>query len=227
MFWESVGAGLGVLAYWQTYVAGLLFLLLSIGPMFLIGAMAMNSGRAGGAIGCLSMLALPFFQVFALVVFVLTLSPIILGVAHDAAWSFPWGLAAQAPWELAKFVAKLLVVAFVLAFIPIVGRFQTLHVLLLGSIALALVLGIVAHGNPALASKDLHFWPGFWFVLGILVVGTAAEWIGTLLAAFLAAALEEKIEGIAKLVVVPVAATFGFIPLFIYGAWLGTQVRGM
>ena len=92
MFWESVGSGLGVLAYWQTYLAGLLFLALSVGPMFLIGAVAMKSGRAEGAIGCLSMLVLPFFQVFALVVFVLTMSPIILGLSQEAAWSFPWSL---------------------------------------------------------------------------------------------------------------------------------------
>lgn len=85
MFWESVSTGLGVLAYWQTYVAVLLFLALSMGPMLLIGFVAMSSGRAEGLVGCLTMLILPFFQAFALVVFVLTMSPIILRLSHEAA----------------------------------------------------------------------------------------------------------------------------------------------
>lgn len=226
MFWESVGSGLGVLAYWQTYLAGLLFLALSVGPMFLIGAVAMKSGRAEGAIGCLSMLVLPFFQVFALVVFVLTMSPIILGLSQEAAWSFPWSLTAEAPWEVAKFVGKLLLAAIVLAFIPILGCLQSLHTLLLGSLALVLVIGMIKMVNPTLAAKSVHFWPGFWFTAGLLIIGAVMAWFGVMLAALLATAIEAKTgEGIGQLLVFPVAAIFGFIPLFMYGAWLGAQLR--
>lgn len=226
MFWESVGNGLRVLSYWQTYLAGLLFLALSMGPMFLIGTVAMKSGRGEGLVGCLSMLILPFFQVFALVVFVLTMAPIILGISQEAAWSFPWSLTAEAPWEVTKFVGKLLLAAIVLAFIPILGRLQSLHTLLLGSLALVLVVGIIKMANPTLAAKSVHFWPGLWFAVGLLIISGVMAWLGIMLAALLATAIESKTgEGIGQLLVFPVAAIFGFIPLFIYGAWLGAQLK--
>jgi hypothetical protein len=225
MFWESVSAGLGVLAYWQTYVAVLLFLALSMGPMLLIGFVATSSGRAEGLIGCLSILILPFFQVFALVVFVLTMSPIILGLSHEAAWSFPWTLTAEAPWPVAKLLGLLLLGAIILAFIPIIGRLQSLHTLFLGSFALVLVVGLIGSANPDLAAKHVVFWPGFWFIVGLIVVGSVMAWLGTMLAALLATVIEAKAEGMGQLLVFPIAATFGFIPVFIYGAWLGAQLR--
>ena len=126
---------------------------------------------------------------------------------------------------MAKFVGKLLVAAIVLAFIPILGRVQSMHTLLLGSFALALVIAIIASINPTVAAKQIHFWPGFLFVIGLLVVGSAMAWIGTMAAALLSTVIEARAEGMGQLLVLPVAAVFGFIPLFIYGAWLGSQIR--
>ncbi len=226
MFWGAVTGGLGVLTYWETYVAGLEYLALFMIPMTVVGIVATKSERAAGAIGCLSMLVLPVFQVFAIVVFVLTLSPIILGLSHDAAWAFPWTLTREAPGSLAKFVGLLLVAAVILAFVPILGRLQSLHTLLLGALALALVMGIIDTTNPGIVSKRVHFWPGFWFALGLLVIGGLMAWIGTLVAAVLATAVESAAEGLGQLLMFPVAAIFGFIPVFIYGTWLGAQLRG-
>lgn len=107
--WDAVKGGLGVLTYWETYAAGLEYLALYMIPTGLAGYFAMKSERAGGAIGCLSMLVLPAVGAFAIVVFVLTLSPIILGLSHDAAWAFPWVLAIKAPWSMVKFVGLLLI----------------------------------------------------------------------------------------------------------------------
>lgn len=225
MFWDSVRAGLGVLTYWQTYAAGLLFFLISMGPMVLIGMGMEKAGRAGGAIGCLSMLVMPLIQTFALVVFVLSLAPIILGLSNDAAWSFPWLLTAEAPWTMTKFVGKLLIAAAVLAFIPLIGRFQSLHTLLLGGIALASVIGILGAMNPAIAAKNISLWPGFWFIVGLLVLGAAMAWTGMMAAALFVSLIESLFGGIGQLLAFPVAAVFGFIPLFIYGAWLGSQLR--
>jgi len=184
MFWDAVASGLGTLAHWQTYAAALLFLLLSVGPIMLIGLAMLSSGRAAAAIGCLSMLVVPFLQTFALVVFVLTLA---------------------------------------LAFVPMLGRMQSLHTLLLGGLALALVVGIIEHNSPA---RTIPMWPGFWFVVGLLIVGGALAWVGMILAAILATAIDAKAEGLGQLVAFPVAAALGFVPLFIYAGWLGTQIRG-
>ena len=46
------------------------------------------------------------------------------------------------------------------------------------------------------------------------------------MAAALSIALEGRFgEGLAQVVVFPVAAVFGFIPLFIYGAWLAHNLE--
>lgn len=226
MFWDAVIGGLGVLTYWETYVAGLEYLAVFMVPMGVVGYFAMKSERAAGAIGCLSMLVLPALQVFAVFVFVLTLSPIILGFSQDAAWAFPWVLAFEAPGSVAKFIGLLLVAALLLAFVPILGRLQSLHTLVLGALGLALVLGIIDNANPGFVSKRVHFWPGFWFAFGLLAIGGLLAWIGTLVAAALATAVESAAEGFGQLLMFPIAAIFGFIPVFIYGAWLSAQLRG-
>lgn len=222
MFFDAVASGLSTLLHWQTYAAVVLFLLLSAGPMVLFGLAMSSAGRAGGVVGCLSMLITPFLQTFALVVFVLTLAPVMLGFSSDAAWAFPWALFAAEPWFMVKLVGKLLIAALILAFVPILGRMQSLHTLLLGSLALGLIIGLIEHSNP---TRSIPMWPGFWFVVGLLIVGSALAWVGMLLAAIIAAAVEAKAKGLGQLVAFPIAATLGFLPLFIYAGWLGTQVR--
>lgn len=51
-------------------------------------------------------------------------------------------------------------------------------------------------------------------------------WVGMMVAALAVTALELAQEGIGQIVMFPIAAIFGFIPVFMYGAWLGAQVRG-
>jgi hypothetical protein len=117
-----------------------------------------------------------------------------------------------------------------MAFLPILGRFPPFHSLVLGALALALVIAIIENTYPGAVSKRVHFWPGFWFAVGLLVVGGVMVWLGVLVAALLAMAVDAiagdtAAKGLGQLLMFPVAATFGFIPVFIYGAWLGAQLR--
>ena len=63
MFWDSVLAGLKVLTYWETYVAGLEYLAIIFIPMAIVGMIIEKSESGGAAVGCLSMLFLPVLQV--------------------------------------------------------------------------------------------------------------------------------------------------------------------
>jgi hypothetical protein len=225
MFWESVGHGLGVLTYWQTYVAGLEYLLIFLAPMMVFG-IAMQKG--GGSAGCLGMLLMPLVQVAAMAIFVITLSPIILGAGEDAAWSLPWMVIGQAPGLFLKLIGSLFLAALVLAFIPLFGRVQALQTLILGSIALAFVLNILRASSPELENAKVDLIPGFWFTVGLVVVGAGMSWIGIMVAALALTAVGAKGEEMgsgAQLLVFPIAAIFGFIPVFIYGAWLGSQLK--
>ena len=219
-------AGLKVLTYWETYVAGLEYLAIFLIPMAIVGMIMEKSEGGGAAVGCLSMLLLPVLQVAAMAVFVLTLVPIIFGFAEDAAWSFPWKILAMAPGAFFKLVGVLVVAAIVLAFIPILGQLNSLQTLVLGGIALMFVLGILDSVNPGIVKGRVDFVPGFWFSVGLLVIGGVMSWVGMMVAALIATALEMAEEGIGQLLMFPIGAIFGFIPVFMYGAWLGAQVRG-
>jgi hypothetical protein len=34
-------------------------------------------------------------------------------------------------------------------------------------------------------------------------------------------------EEISQLIMIPLGSVFGFIPIFIYGAWIGLQIKGL
>lgn len=225
MFWSSIANGFEVLSYWETYVAGVIFILISIGPTVPIGLLAMKSGRFSGLAGCLPVLILPIFQVFAFFVFVVTLSPIILGLSNDAAWTLPWQLIFHFPWGIIKLIFVLLLATFLIAFVPLIGRLQSLHTLIMGSVALIMVLGILKAVNPVFPIENVRLWPGFWFTLGLLLVGAVLAWVGLMLAAFLSAPIEAAVAGLGQLILFPIGGIFGFIPVFIYGAWLGAQIH--
>lgn len=226
MFWQSVWNGLKVLGHWEAYVAGLEYLAIFMLPMLLFALIKERSESAGGILGCLSMILIPMLQAAAILVLVITLSPIILGIDHNAAWTLPWAVLSIAPGLFAKSVVTLLVVSFVLAFIPILGQFQSLQTLVLGAISLVFSAGLLKALSPGTLEGGGPLYPGFWFVIGLLVIGGGMSFIGTMVAALFASAVGTAHEDTGQLLVFPVAAIFGFIPVFIYGAWLGAQLRG-
>jgi len=226
MFWDSVIAGLKVLTYWETYIAGLEYLAIFFIPMIVMGIVMQKNEGAGALAGCLSILLMPIVQVAAMAVMVLTLAPIIFGFAEDAAWSFPWRLITTAPGAFFKLVGVLIVAAIILAFIPILGGLHSLQTLVLGGIALMFVLGILDSVNPGVVKGRVEFIPGFWFTVGLIVIGGIMSRVGMMAAGLAVTVLELAQEGLGQIIMFPIAAIFGFIPVFMYGAWLGAQVRG-
>lgn len=224
MFWDAVLAGLKVLTYWQTYLAGLGYLAIFFLPM-LIAGMVMEESRGIGLAGCLGVLLLPVLQVAAMVIFVLTLAPIILGLGEDAAWSLPWKILAVAPGPFFEFVGVLVLIAIGLAFIPILGQLHSLQVLVLGAITLMFFSELLDIAYPGIVKGRADFIPGFWFSIGLLIIGGVMSWISMMVLAFLATALEWVGDGIG-LLMFPIGSVLGFIPVFMYGAWLGAQISG-
>jgi hypothetical protein len=88
------------------------------------------------------------------------------------------------------------------------------------------VLGILDSVNPGIVKGRVDFIPGFWFSVGLLVIGGVMSWVGMMVAALIATGLEMAEEGIGQLLMFPIGAIFGFVPVFMYGAWLGSQVKG-
>ncbi|HGY11712.1 MAG TPA: hypothetical protein ENK36_05050 [Desulfobacterales bacterium] len=226
MFWDSVIDSLKVFTYWETYVAGLEYLAICFIPMAIVG-MIMEKSEGGGAIvGCFSIIIFTVLKVAAMAVFVLTLAPIIFGFAEDAAWSFPWQILTTATGAFFKLVGVLIVVSIILTFIPVFGRSSSLQTLVLGGIALVLDLLILDSVSPGIVRGRVDFVPGFWFLVGFLAIGGVMSWVGMMAVAFIATTLKIDEKSIGQLFIFPIGAVFGFIPVFMYGAWLGAQMRG-
>lgn len=228
MFWESVQAGFTVLLYWETYVAGLEYLAIWMIPLAGFALIAAKSE----SIGCLSVLLGPILQTAATAIYVLTLSGIILGFSEDAEWQFPWIIIYHIPWEFLKLVGLLLLASVAMAFIPILGRLHSLHTLILGGITLAFILKMSELLNPGMVLSRVSFVPELWFAIGLVVIGGILSWLGIILfgLAFGTIGLffeeEGAIQTALQFLMYPLVGIFGMIPVFIYGAWLGAQLRG-
>lgn len=231
MFWESVLDGFKLFTHWETYAAGILFAALVAVPNVLSAFVL----QKGGAVGCLTVILIdPILRAFPTLIFVLTMFPIILGLSEDAAWSFPWLLLYHDPWAMFKIVLLLVGASIVLGFIPLLGQMLSLNALLLGGIALVISLGALKKVNPSLPLERLDLLPGFFQIIGFIVISAVATWLGvlsTLITAWFVTAiasrgyLDEPNNPAIQIITFLIAPVFGFIPVFIYGAWLGNQLR--
>jgi hypothetical protein len=89
---------------------------------------------AGGIRG---MLVLGFCELLGIYVFVLTLSPIMLGLSNHAAWSLPWMILFYNPLTALKLFGLLVTSTIALGFAPFARNFEPLRHLVLGGTALA------------------------------------------------------------------------------------------
>ena len=227
MFWDSVIAGLMVLTYWETYIAGIEYLAIVLVPIAIVGLVTRRNDSATAAFGCLGMFIFPIFQLVGIIVFTLTLAPIILGIGADAAWTLPWTVITLAPGQFLKLLGVLFLTTFILALIPFINSLDSLGTLVLSAIALMFVVGLIDTINPGFIQEGAEVIPGFWFCVGLLLVGGVMTWIGIMIPAWLITVTHlADDEGMVALVMPFFGAIFGFIPAFMYGAWLGAQLRG-
>ncbi len=218
MFWSSIIGGLKVLTFWEVYVAALIYTIISVGPIMIFGLI----GEKNEAVGCLGgMLITPVFQALATLIFVFTLFPILLGFSEDAAWSFPWKILFSTPWPMIKAALIILIATIILAFIPVLGQIQSLHTFVSGAISLILVLEILHSAYPNLPIDKIQIIPNFLTIIGFLVIAGLVSWTSTMLLALLGTIWGEDYM---MLIAIPLGGVFGFIPLFIYGAYIGQQL---
>lgn len=221
MFWSSIIGGLKVLTFWEVYVAALIFTIISVGPMMIFGFI----GEKNEAVGCLGgMLIAPVFQALATLIFVFTLFPILLGFGEEAAWSFPWKILFSAPWPMIKAAFIILLATIVLAFVPIIGQIQSLQTFVAGAISLIMVIGILHSAYPNMPVDKIHLMPDVLTIIGFLAIAGIVSWASTMLVAVIATAMGERAEDYTMLIAIPLGGVLGFIPVFIYGAYLGQQL---
>ena len=220
MFWESVIDGLKVYLHWETYVLGLIYLLIMYIPFY---PLFFGKGDAVEKGGCLAMILQPFFQALGSIVYVVTLFPILLDLGDNAAWPMPWLLIKEAPLLVLIMMVVMVVLMVISAFLPIVGRMNTFQTLVSGGTVIVFMIGILNRFNPDFDISNVNVIPGFLVTIGIIIISAVVSYVALFLSALLLSLIDKNDEGIGSILIVPLASVFGFIPVFIYGAWIGNQ----
>ena len=220
MFWQSVLNGFGVFLHWQTYAVALMYFVVSFLPLIVF---MLVGGRYGG---CLCMLILPLFQALAIYVSVCTLFPIMLGGAQ-AAWTLPWMLLLTEPVQTLIILVIMLVLLHVGVVVPILGRADSFIMFLMGGAVLVSLTLTIHKLFPELGIQNIELIPDLLTIIGIVIVSGISSWLGVLAVAAITALLFRGKEDISQFIMMPLVSVFGFIPIFIYAAWIGLQIKGL
>lgn len=226
MFWQSVFNGLGVLLHWQTYLVALMYIIISFLPFLAIMLAGDKSDELMTKGGCLVMLIQPLFQALAVFISVCTLFPLMLG-STEAAWSLPWMLIITEPGRTLIILVIMLVLSFIGAFMPILGRANSFIMFIMGGAVLVFLTLAIHEVHPELGIRNIELIPGWLTIIGIVIVSGISSWLGILATAAIVTVLFRDKEGISQLIMMPLGSVFGFIPIFIYAAWIGLQIKGV
>jgi len=226
MFWQSVIAGLKCLTFWQTYVAGLIYFAIVLLPF----RMFMQRNSTEATAGYLGILLMPLLQMFGTYIFVLTLAPIILGTSNHALWNFPWQLAIASPLVTLEILGVMVFV--VLCLTPILKSVPFIDTLALGVIVLIFAVGHINRFDPDLhtSTSNISVIPGFFFIIGILfvsVISFSLAMLAVTLVVTLVSLLLKREKFGQTVALRLIGSVFGFIPVFIYGSWLGLQIKAL
>lgn len=214
MFWEAVKDGLLVLTFWETYIGILIYFAFYITPLMILW-LVMGKNEA---FGCVGFLIIPFFNIFATIIFIVSISPIILGFSEDATWLLPWFMITTEPLVILKIIGILFVVSI---FVPI----DSLRMIIMGGICLTLILKLLNIMYPEIGISQINPIPSLFYLVGFLVISGISTWVGIIALSFIGVVIEDKIdEDLAEYILLPISLVFGFIPIFIYGSWLGNQI---
>ena len=221
MFWDSLYTALNNMTHWEFHFVILMYLSLLLAPAILIFLVLKHNHAL--SIKYFRKLFLPLFEAIAIAVIVLTLFPIIFGMGDDANWDFPVRIMQLSPGGFVGLMLVLIFIAYLIDVVPKLRKLQSFKTLIMGGITLIFVRIFLSFINPVIETDFESFIPGFWFACGIIAISVVLSKLGHFVFEVFAEVLGNKFnlrEEVAELLILPVIATLGFLPVFIYGAWL-------
>ncbi len=223
MFLDYITSAFNVLTFWQTHLVGLLYLTFLFLPGMFVSLVMKKAKCSGKWFKLVSILLLPVLQVFAVMAFTLILSPIMLDMGDEASWNLPWKMVSTDITLSLGLLGCLAVVAIGLVFIPIVGRLHSFRTIVLGAISLVFVQMLLSYINPAIDLEVAYLIPGYSFMIGIVVIAAVLSKVDHYICCSVSSMLKSRFEirhSVCELVMFPLVSMLGFIPVFIYAAWL-------
>lgn len=226
MFWQSVLNGLSCSLHWETYVVALICFIISSLPVLWMVVSKDNSEERMLKGGCAILLLQPLVYSLTVFIAVCTLFPFMLG-GTEAAWALPWALLISEPGRTLIVFGVMVVLSFLGSFIPILGQSNSFLMFISWGVVVIFLTLLLDVSEPGLNIEYIRLVPDFLTIVGIVIVSGIASLLGTLAASWLATSIFKEKEHIAYLIVIPLNFVFGLIPVFIYGAWIGLQIRGL
>ncbi|WP_320008035.1 hypothetical protein [Maridesulfovibrio sp.] len=223
-FMEASTSAAKVFLNWQTYGAFAEFLAISLIPMLIFWAMYRTEGNFGEKQLAFSSMVMSLMKTLAIYVFMLTLSPVILGVSDSANWLAPWVLVNEIPIFAAQSFGILMLFSIFAFFIPMLAEMSTFRFLIMGTIALGASLALNDPANPQAAIFGQHLVPDVWFCVFIIALTFVLNLVGCMFSWKMTTML--KLDGSVGglMLMYAIAAIVGFIPVLIYGAWIGAHM---
>lgn len=221
MFLDAVYSALNVMTHWETYLVVLLYLFFMLTPTVFLFLILQK--RHALSARYFKKLFLPVLEAVGVALSVLMLFPIILGVGDSASWGFPLKVMMLSPGGFLGLLGILIVLAYLIDVVPKLRKLQSFKMLVLGAGSLIFVQIALHIINPIFDIELRQFIPGFWFILGVIFISAVLSKLGHFVFIAFARALGNKFnlrEEVAELLILPMIATLGFLPVFIYGAWL-------
>ena len=222
---EAIKDSFNILLHWQFYIIALGYTLLWVFP-FLVSTWSEKSNFGNEDSTKQSWpvtLAESIIHIFATTSFIIILAPIILGISGDPNWAYPFTIINRDPYLIFKIIGLFLVLEFFVGILPVVGQYKSAHTLIFGSITLIYYLGDLKRSGLLQTSNAIHVVPHDLELLGFALLCIASTWGGVLLSALFLSLLFKKKE-IFTWSSFGFCAISGFIPVFVYGAWIGNQM---
>lgn len=224
MFWKSVITGLAAFGHWQVWVAVIFYM--AVNSVFLvIVAKIAGEGKSGSrmAAGCFSYaiggIVLHGMLMSLLVAF---LFPILLGNPSAAPIS-----------EIIASLGTIIVIGIVatgavmiLSFVPLISNFVDcipgVEVFLEGFIIFRLLCRLSLDQVLAKANIQGSVYPGFWSVLGFLIIAGVIAGLLMLGLGLLSALLKDAvIQELVLMIIAPMIGVLGgIVALFMYGSYV-------
>ncbi|MEP6605747.1 MAG: hypothetical protein ABJA60_06470 [Nitrosospira sp.] len=222
MFWMSVADGLGVFAHWQIWASALMLAVVSFLLELLVGLSIVANKWWLTTLGMLAMLV---FQTFAIFAVVAALAPILFHLANWTQWQWVWDVFSAQPWQTAKFVGGATFLAFVFAMFG-AGNIPGALPSIIGFFSAARVAVLYASSGQ----KEITLYPGFFPMLGYLLLGVVCIFATIILINLLVMTVRrttetDEVGPLPTLMASSAAGILPFISIAMYCAWLGFQLR--
>ena len=226
MLIRTLQDGLLSFSHWQIYVVMLVYILITSLPVMFAGFVAAkDKSTASMTTGCLSQLLIRAFQAGMMYFGILVIFPIVIGISDQAAWQWPKVYLQKHPIQLLKSVEIIWFVCIAVSVIPIIGKSKTFATFLPGVLSIAFIASNINLIDPSLLPKSISYIPNLWISIGYVILFGFAVWIEVIIAGLVVSFIKNPSITVGEVVHHAIGTIIGFIPILIYGAWMGTNFR--